>query len=55
MGPKVIAACWFAQVTGGRAAIGALADVEKIVAGEAGTIVTPTKSKVGNVFGIPPE
>ena len=37
MGPKVVAACWFAQVTGGRAAIGSLADLEKIVAGEAGT------------------
>jgi carbamate kinase len=39
MGPKVAAACTFARVTGNRAAIGALADIEAIVAGEAGTIV----------------
>jgi carbamate kinase len=37
MGPKVEAACDFAAATGGRAAIGALEDIEKIVAGEAGT------------------
>jgi carbamate kinase len=55
MGPKVVAACWFAQVTRGRAAIGALSDLEKIVAGEAGTNVTPAKSKTKDVFGIPPE
>jgi len=55
MGPKVVAACWFAQVTGGRAAIGALADLEKIVAGEAGTNVTPAKSKRSDIFGIRPE
>jgi carbamate kinase len=39
MGPKVAAACAFARVTGNRAAIGALADIEAIVAGKAGTIV----------------
>ena len=39
MGPKVRAACAFARVTGNRAAIGALADIEAIVAGEAGTNV----------------
>ena len=39
MGPKVAAAATFARVTGNRAAIGALADIEAIVAGEAGTIV----------------
>jgi carbamate kinase len=39
MGPKVAAASAFARVTGNRAAIGALADIEAIVAGEAGTIV----------------
>jgi carbamate kinase len=37
MGPKVAAACAFARATGHRAAIGALADIEAIVAGEAGT------------------
>ena len=41
MGPKVEAACDFVSATGRRAAIGALADIERIVAGEAGTIVEP--------------
>jgi carbamate kinase len=41
MGPKVAAACEFVTSTGKRAAIGALEDIEKIVAGEAGTIVQP--------------
>jgi carbamate kinase len=40
MGPKVGAACMFAERTGKRAAIGALADLPGIVAGEAGTTVT---------------
>ena len=39
MGPKVAAACAFVHATGNRAAIGALADIEAIVAGTAGTIV----------------
>lgn len=42
MGPKVEAACRFVEVTGGLAAIGRLEDVEAILAGSAGTIVTPT-------------
>jgi carbamate kinase len=41
MGPKVQAAVNFVEATGKRAAIGTLADIEKIVAGEAGTIVVP--------------
>jgi carbamate kinase len=41
MGPKVDAACVFAERTGKRAAIGALQDLPRIVAGEAGTTVTP--------------
>jgi carbamate kinase len=40
MGPKVQAACRFANATGKRAAIGALADLEGILAGEAGTTVS---------------
>ena len=40
MGPKVNAACRFAKSTGNRAAIGALADLEKIIAGEAGTTIS---------------
>lgn len=39
MGPKVEAACRFATATGRRAAIGALADLGRIMAGEAGTTV----------------
>jgi len=39
MGPKVEAACRFALATGKTAAIGALADLNDIIAGEAGTIV----------------
>ncbi|MGD9893019.1 MAG: carbamate kinase [Dehalococcoidia bacterium] len=38
--PKVVAACDFARDTGHRAAIGALKDIEEMLAGEAGTIVT---------------
>lgn len=40
MGPKVEAAIEFASRTGKPAAIGALADVEKMARGEAGTLVT---------------
>ena len=39
MGPKVEAACRFAQHTGGIAAIGALADAAAVLRGEAGTRV----------------
>jgi len=37
MGPKVEAACDFVDATGGRAVIGALEDIEQMIAGEAGT------------------
>jgi len=39
MGPKVQAACDFAQSTGNEAVIGSLTDIAKIVAGDAGTRV----------------
>jgi carbamate kinase len=39
MGPKVEAACDFVERTGRPAAIGALGDIEAIVAGRAGTII----------------
>jgi carbamate kinase len=42
MGPKVEAACRFASKTGKPAAIGALPDLSRIIAGEAGTTVYPT-------------
>ncbi|NVP56699.1 carbamate kinase [Mycoplana rhizolycopersici] len=44
MGPKVEAACHFARSTGKVAAIGALADIEAIVRGERGTIVSSSFS-----------
>ena len=44
MGPKVAAAVRFVEATGKRAAIGALADIEQIVAGAAGTSVVGTTS-----------
>jgi carbamate kinase len=39
MGPKVAAACQFAEKTGNEAVIGSLSDIDKIVAGNAGTRV----------------
>jgi carbamate kinase len=44
MGPKVEAACRFVRSTGKSAAIGALADLSAIMAGNAGTTIT-TKEK----------
>ena len=41
MGPKVEAACRFVELTGGAAGIGALADVPRILEGDAGTVVRP--------------
>jgi carbamate kinase len=41
MGPKVEAAVRFVKATGNRAAIGRLADIALIVAGDAGTNVVP--------------
>lgn len=42
MGPKVDAACRFAELTGGMAAIGGLASAAAMLRGESGTVVTPT-------------
>jgi carbamate kinase len=41
MGPKVEAACRFVELSGGRAAIGALSQLRDVVAGAAGTQVEP--------------
>jgi carbamate kinase len=41
MGPKVEAACRFVAATGKTAAIGALGDLNRILAGEAGTTIVP--------------
>ena len=46
MGPKVQAACEFAAATGNNAAIGALPDLSRIIAGEAGTTVTAKGTKM---------
>jgi carbamate kinase len=46
MGPKVEAACRFAKATGKKAAIGALADLSKILAGEAGTTVSTKETGI---------
>jgi len=43
MGPKVEAACRFVEATGGRAAIGSLAQIQQIVDGEVGTQVVSGK------------
>jgi carbamate kinase len=45
MGPKVDAAARFVEATGKRAAIGALADIEQIVEGQAGTNVVSLKEE----------
>jgi len=42
MGPKVEAACRFVEITGGIAGIGRLEDAAAILAGTAGTMLTPT-------------
>jgi carbamate kinase len=46
MGPKVEAACEFAEATGKRAAIGALKDLPAILQGKAGTIITKEASAI---------
>ncbi len=50
MGPKVEAACRFVERTGAMAGIGRLEDAERILAGTAGTILTPAgdRSSVGD-------
>jgi carbamate kinase len=53
MGPKVISACWFAEKTGRKAAIGALSDLEKILTEEKGTTISPGPVRVKEVFGLP--
>ncbi len=47
MGPKVDAAVRFVEATGKRAAIGSLADIEKIVEGQAGTNVVAEQPREG--------
>jgi carbamate kinase len=46
MGPKVEAACEFAQRTGKTAAIGALGDIGRMLDGTAGTLVSNTVATI---------
>jgi len=46
MGPKVDAACHFAETTGKAAAIGALKDLAAILRGEAGTTIASAASEI---------
>ena len=46
MGPKVKAACAFAEKTGGRAVIGSITETEALIKGEAGTMVALAKAEV---------
>jgi carbamate kinase len=41
MGPKVDAACRFVELTGDMAAIGRLEEAQEVLAGRAGTVITP--------------
>jgi carbamate kinase len=47
MGPKAEAACRFVERTGGLAAIGALSDAARVLAGEAGTRISLGASQRG--------
>jgi carbamate kinase len=47
MGPKIDAVCRFVELTGRVAAIGALADARDILAGHAGTLVSPNGRSPG--------
>ena len=51
MGPKVRAACWFVEQTGGRAAIGSIHETAALVRGEAGTIVLPESAEAEMTAG----
>jgi carbamate kinase len=42
MGPKIEAVCRFVEATGKPAAIGRLADAGALLAGDAGTLISPT-------------
>jgi carbamate kinase len=44
MGPKIEAVCRFTEATGKPAAIGRLADAEALLAGRAGTLISPTRA-----------
>ncbi len=45
MGPKADACLWFVRASGNRAAVGALADAAEVLAGHAGTTITPVRQE----------
>jgi carbamate kinase len=45
MGPKIEACVWFARASGRPAAIGALSDAAEVLAGRAGTTITPARQQ----------
>jgi carbamate kinase len=47
MAPKTEAACRFAETTGGRAAIGSLAELGALVDGRSGTTIAAAAAVVG--------
>ena len=47
MRPKVEAACEFVEKTGGFAGIGQLEDVQALLNGEAGTMITRSEAEIG--------
>ena len=51
MGPKVTSACWFAEKTKKKAAIGAITDLEEIITGKKGTLISPDSENHIEVFG----
>jgi carbamate kinase len=53
MGPKVDAACRFVEVTGDMAAIGRIEDVQQILEGTTGTVITP-RGKYGGPDDLSP-
>lgn len=52
IGPKVISACWFAEKTGKKAAIGSLANLSEMASEKSGTIIFPTGKRLKEVFGL---
>ena len=52
MGPKVKSACWFAEKTGKKAAIGSLANLSEMASEKSGTIISPTGGQLKEVFGL---
>lgn len=52
IGPKITAACRFATATGNRAAIGAAADLDRILAGTAGTTISVREAGIAHAGSV---